>query len=459
MAGETAGATRAMTPLNAMYSYYERLLARHGMNANSCEWIEIDGPVDASALRRAAVMVQRRHPVLRAAVRGDRWTMLSADIAPPPELIESRRDDLLDGDVVNALMDNIWRRPLPLATGPALRLHLTRLGDRAVLQLVTSHLFTDGRSANVVVADLLDAYDCVASGRAFDEAAVDMPDRDLRALYLGDIAPLRRRALYRDAAAAIARDAARPCQKIATPGRRRGMTRVILRSLGDDMLASLRAASAGAGMSRHPFYVLAAARAITGYNQRRGARADQPLRFIDNVSMRRFGKPPIDQLYELCAIPYMLPVDAGLDDLALMRQAAAGVAALHGGKALEEVARQQLLAASAALSPKVLGLRLVLSTIVKSNFILSNIGHVPDAMWNHPSLAIRDYYSFSQLFPPGDFMIFLSTARQDLRLVCLYDSANFTDDDAEELIGDFQRHLAAAAATHARREEQRPGKA
>ena len=55
---------------------------------------------------------------------------------------------------------------------------------------------------------------------------------------------------------------------------------------------------------------------------------------------------------------------------------------------------------------------------------------------------ISAYYSFSQLFPPGQVMFLLSSKVDTLRLICLFDRANFNRAEMEaELVGGFRQHL------------------
>lgn len=436
-----------MTPLNKLYGYYERMLWRVGMNANSCEWLEIERPIDIAVLTAAARLVQMRHPVLRARTKlGTYWQVDPAVAAP--EVHVATLDVAPGGPLTDVLMANVWHRRLLLDTGPAFRLHVTHLPGRTVLQIVTSHVYTDGRSANIVAADLVAAYDAVLSGSVFDTNPVDVLDRDLRKTFWRGLSPGQRRAAYAGAVRAMVRDARTACLKIAGRGQDRGMTEVVFRDLGPETLDGLRMASAHHGMSRHPFYILAAARAIMAFNARRGVHDRKPLRIIDNVSLRPFGETDAQALYELCAIPYTLAVDPMADDATILTAARDGLQALRSGKALDEVARQYLLAIGAAFGPKIPGLKLVLATLIKSNFILSNVGPVDDALFAGKGLRVIDYYSFSQLFPPGEVMIFVSTARGRLRLVCLYDSANFTRDEVEdELCSDFIDTLATIAGT------------
>lgn len=437
---------RPMTPLNKLYGYYERMLWRVGMNANSCEWLEIEQPIDIAVLTAAARLVQMRHPVLRARTRlGAYWQVDPAVAAP--EVHVATLDVAPGAPLTDVLMANVWRRRLLLDTGPAFRLHVTHLPGRTVLQIVTTHVYTDGRSANIVAADLVAAYDAVLNGSTFDTDPVDLLDRDLRKTFWQGLSARERRAAYAGAVRAMVRDARTACLKIVGKGHDRGMTEVVFRDLGTEALDNLRVASARHGMSRHPFYILAAARAIMAFNARRGVTDAKPLRIIDNVSLRPFGDAAMQALYELCAIPYTLVVDPAADDATILATARDGLRALRNGKALDEVARQYLLAIGAALGPKILGLKLVLATLIKSNVILSNVGPVDDAMFAGKGLRVIDYYSFSQLFPPGEVMIFVSTARGRLRFVCLYDSANFTRQEVEEeLCADFIHTLAVIGA-------------
>ena len=427
-----AGAGRAMQPLNRLYWYYERLLRRAGSNANSCEWLELLAEPDLSALAEATRLVARRHPVLRSRIETSPWRppVWIEDAPIEPEIRVERIGGPAPADAVDRLSGNVWQTPLDLTAGPPWRLHLTVYEDKTFLQVVTTHIYTDGKSANRAVCDLVRAYAAVVGGGAFDCTPVEPSTRDFGRLYLAGRTAAERRGLYVAALRGIVREALQPVVNLPARKTGHGRTRVALLDLGPDLWQALRDTARSEGVSRHPFYVGAMSEAVAAYNARHGGRTEGRLKLIDNFSIRDFAPEDISELYDLCAVPYALDVPVtARTDAGFRAEAMRKIAALKSGDILAEIARYRLYMASAALSPKLLSTKLVLATIVKSNVFLSNIGPVPSDIHADRALGIRDYYSFSQLFPPGKLMIFLSSTETTLRAVCLWNDAAFRAED------------------------------
>ena len=432
---------RQMGPLNRVYWYYDQMV-----NANSCEWIEIDGRLDIGMLDEAAHILARRHPVLNSRLRvGRPWRFEWIEDAGhlPIDIRIERIDVATPAEIHDRLVANIWGERLPLRRGRPFRLHVTELRTTTVLQVVTTHVFTDGHSANLVVRDLVHAYTSLFAGQPWVPERSDIQDRNIVRLFAGGLPAREKRRLTLKAIRDVAREAMTPAGRIGDSRKPRGMTDVIMIDLGADALAGVRRASAGLQISRHPFYVAAAVRAIEDFNARRGIKPkSRLLKIIDNFSLRRHASQNLADFYDLCAIPYSLNANGALDDEALIRDVSRQVETLRGGEILAEVFRQVVYKATAILSPKIMATRMVLSSVVKSNFILSNIGPVPADIERFGSALITAYYSFSQLFPPGQVMFLLSSKGDTLRLICLFDRVNFSRAEIEaELVGGFRQHL------------------
>lgn len=69
---------------------------------------------------------------------------------------------------------------------------------------------------------------------------------------------------------------------------------------------------------------------------------------------------------------------------------------------------------------------------MKSNVLLSNVGPAPAEIFEDGPLGVRDYFSFSQLFPPGRLMVFLSSTTATLRAVLLWNDAALSEEDVRE---------------------------
>ena len=428
------GIARKAQPLNRVFWYYEQILRGTGKNANSCEWLVLGKRPDLRLLAGAARLVAQKHPVLRARWRAGRflpprWTCDAA----APEIAVSTFTTPAPDNPVDVHSPLVWGRPLDLASGPPWRLHVIQHTDVTFLQIITTHIFTDGKSANQLVGDFVAAYDHMACDQPFDNTPVEPCTRDFANLYLGNLRGNELRAAYGRAIRSILSDIFSPCVNLPVNSPRTGRTRIVLLDFGSALLETLRSKSRSEGISRHPFYVAAMTEAVAGFNANHGGRTSGILKFVDNFSIRGFASEDVANLYDLCAVPYDLRIPmTDRTDTEFRRHVACNIEDRKSGGILDEVVRQIIYTKSAFLTPKLLATRLLLGVVVKSNIFLSNVGPIPHRVFDASALDVRDYYSFSQLFPPGKLMIFLSTTDVSLRLVCLWDDAAFNEADVIE---------------------------
>jgi len=109
--------------------------------------VDLTGPVDVAALRRACEAVLARHPVLASAVQ-ERDGVPHLVPAPVPPAV-----------TVEHSPPSTWVEPFDLATGPLVRMGLHVLGrERCVLRFAAHHLVFDGESKSILLRDLAAAY-------------------------------------------------------------------------------------------------------------------------------------------------------------------------------------------------------------------------------------------------------------------------------------------------------------
>lgn len=138
---------------------------------NSPLRVNLHGPLDVEALRRAFELIVARHEILRT-------TLVVADGMPmqrigPPAELELPVHDLTDLDreeaeaTAAALLSALTREPFDLERGPILRLRLVRLApEDHSLFVVIHHAFWDGWSRGVLLHELGTAYEALAADRA-----------------------------------------------------------------------------------------------------------------------------------------------------------------------------------------------------------------------------------------------------------------------------------------------------
>ncbi|MFJ6215466.1 amino acid adenylation domain-containing protein [Streptomyces sp. NPDC092296] len=131
--------------------------------------LRIHGALDAAALTEAFAAVLDRHQVLRTryvAVDGEP----AAQVVPGAEVRLRRVDATSDGEAaVPALVERELRRPIDLATAPALRATLAELGtDDHLLIVVVHHIAFDFSSWSILTRDLAAAYRARTTGEVPD---------------------------------------------------------------------------------------------------------------------------------------------------------------------------------------------------------------------------------------------------------------------------------------------------
>ncbi|GAA3216482.1 non-ribosomal peptide synthetase [Dactylosporangium siamense] len=108
--------------------------------------LDVDGPLDTGALRRAVERVVLRHPALRT-------TFTDHDGEPAAVPHEAAAFEFTVGDVV----EDTWvARPFDLATGPLLRVAADPAGG--TVRVAVHHIVADGWSVGVLLRDLCAAY-------------------------------------------------------------------------------------------------------------------------------------------------------------------------------------------------------------------------------------------------------------------------------------------------------------
>lgn len=131
--------------------------------------VDIAGPLEIDALRRALQAVVTRHDALRAVFRRSEGTLVQEILADNPHFticdLESVSPDEQDRRLANVRADHL-RRPFDLADGPLIRFVLVILDlDRYQLFLVVHRIVMDEASLGIFTRDLFDCYRSFAKRR------------------------------------------------------------------------------------------------------------------------------------------------------------------------------------------------------------------------------------------------------------------------------------------------------
>ncbi|WP_156462975.1 condensation domain-containing protein, partial [Methylobacterium sp. Leaf93] len=126
--------------------------------------LALSGPLDRDALARALDALVARHPALRTGFRAGETDEVEAVTAASVaaslrEVSLEAEDRAFAEERLAALSREEARRPFDLAAPPLFRAVLVRMeAERHVLLLTIHHLVSDGRSVDILLADLMRLY-------------------------------------------------------------------------------------------------------------------------------------------------------------------------------------------------------------------------------------------------------------------------------------------------------------
>lgn len=417
------------------------------LNANSCEFLELDGVPDPKLLRQALQAAVGRHPSLNSRIRrrGLRAFWQRSDKDEP---IELHWHDLSSADAATLhqhFLHNIWGpgQALDLHQQRAARFHLTVTRDGSVLQLITTHVWSDARAGYRLSHEICQAYSALHAGQAPAESEISVPVRNSEHLLRESLAG--READYRSAALrALAHEINTPATGLSVPPGR-GPNDFCKVDLGAEFLTRLRQAARRRGVTVHALITAALVLACRDHDRAQGIHEPRLHQIHDLFSMRKLGhggEPGCtDDLYDTMVLPFDVNFDTSLSSDALIGEAMAKLEKLKSGGIFIEYFKIALLVKLLSFLPKRWGIPWAVRNFLTGNVMCTNPGPVPYAIDALGDLTVTDFYSFSQLFPPGRIMLVFSTFRDRLRLITVYDELAFPADVRAEFITPLLTHL------------------
>ena len=191
----SAGRRMPLSSAQERLWFLEQLDPDH-VSQNIAGTLVLDGPFDPERLRRAMESVQRRHEVLRTAIRADGQGV--EQVVLPEPVLEYQYVDLVDDDEsertgmrdtpVEELLRGMAVRRFDPASGRMLRLCIVRTSRLRHIVLVSMHhMVGDGGSIPLMIHEAWLGYRAAGKGE-FSELAVQY----------GDYAAWQRRELERD---------------------------------------------------------------------------------------------------------------------------------------------------------------------------------------------------------------------------------------------------------------------
>lgn len=428
---------RLLTPLNETF-----LFLAQAVNGNSCEVLELDEAPDPALLERALQAAMARHPALCSRLRrrglDTQWEVVDGPESP----VSVHWHELRDADAEACqkhVLANVWSQPLDLERERPARFHVTTTDRGAILQLVTSHVWSDARAGYRFANDVCETYTAIAEGVAPDVTAIDIPDRDSGVL-LAEAQGARADAYRRQSLRLLREELSGGTCGLRLP-RRRGRNDLRRIDLGERFLADLRVAAHRRKATVHGLITAALMRACRDHDRAHGIEQPRTHQIHDMFSLRRFAGEAAMELYDTFVIPFDVRLNTGDDVDELVGKAMGALNELKAGGVFVEYHKLRWLLRGVRVLPRRAAVRLLTGYLISGNVICTNPGPIPYPIERLGAIAVRDFYSFSQLFPPGRVMCVFNTFRRRLRLTVIYDQAAFPEGIEAELTDNLLRHL------------------
>jgi|GEM_PF-5492010 len=435
------GRTQIFGRLNQSYALLEQIY-----NANSCEWIELDRALDPELLLESARRVIDRHPMARSVYRrrGPWFEWIHTDRQFPVEIEQQYWDTDVEDEVRARILRNIKEFRVLRTDRHPFRFILINTPKRYFLQIMTSHVYTDGRAANIFTGDIVACYGALESGVDWRPGTVDIEDRNHDRMFLADISLIRKMRLFCSAFGSLLHDIFTFTGRLQLAPAQRDNTDLLLTEIPPTLIRDLKARAKKQGLSLHVFFLVALARTLEKFNSQCGAERRQ-LRIVDNFSLRRFSRhPEIENLYDCIAVPYTMEVNLGFKDVQLLRDLNSQLEAMKAGRALRELYKYRFYHWMSLPMPKWLAAKIAVNLLIRANIICTNVGQLSDKLKTMGQAKVLNFVSFPPLFPPGDIMFQFSSFDGRLRLVTLYHPNQLSRQlIQEQMVGQFVCHLGA----------------
>ncbi|VAW95377.1 hypothetical protein MNBD_GAMMA22-52 [hydrothermal vent metagenome] len=423
---------RPLTTLNYPFFFLSRVV-----NANSCEYIELEGYVNKAQLTEAITKALKIHPLLNCTLRRKiiSYEWFEDTSRELPISIEFHDcSDFQQSKLNDQLLNNVWERAIDHFTERAVRFHVTKIVNGTIIQIVSSHLTSDAKSGFRLVFDIANCYSGINVRSSTNTDLIDVANRNSDKLFISNI-PKKTRFFYAiKALSSICLDIIRPDIGLDSRKVARGKTKILKTELGKELLLDLKQYSRNRNLTLHSLFSLAMLRVREQYNHNFGV-SEKIFRLLDLFSLRKFSNNNVDHLYDVMVIPFNTRLSPKWSDEKVLNYMVDHLKNLNSGAIMIELYRQKIYSIIGRLSPNYkFATNTLCKLVVKGNVILTNPGIIPYEIEYFGQHKVVDFYNYSQLFPPGRVMFIFNTFRDDLRMITLYDENALSSDEVSELL-------------------------
>lgn len=426
-------------PLSALnLPFYYLSLAVSG---NSNEILELDGVPEEALLRQALQAAVARHPTLNSRIRQwGGWAFWRQVKAHEPIVLHWHDFTNADDNTLHKhLLGNIWDNSFNLQKERPVRFHLTVTARGSILQLITSHVWEDARAGYRLSYDICQAYSALFEGKEPNLQPINIYNRNSDRLLAK--AMKGKQKLYRQAAwKNLIADISTKATGLQLPSTR-GPNDFLKIDLGHDFLTRLRRAAKTRGVTVHSLITAALIMACRDHDRANGIHEARQHQVHDLFSLRAMAEENADDLYDTMVLPFetSFSTDSGAEEV--VNQAMKKLQNLKDGEIFVDYFKVRLIVKLLSWLPKRVAIPWVIRYLLTGNVLCTNPGPITYDIDCLGDIPVRDFYSFSQMFPPGRIMLVFSTFRDCLRLIVVYDQAAFANGVESEFITPLLTHL------------------
>lgn len=432
-----------LSTLNKMFYY----LSEH-LNGNSCDMLVLEGTLDLDRVRRALQAVCSSHPNLRARVSsrlGQLFRVHSPDVAEVQ--LDSMNFDCDQGPALRRrLADNVWRSaPINVAQAPPLRVVVVNCPSRTYLQFISSHVWSDAKAGYMLVDDFIRAYNAAGSGQAspgcsgLRSCSIDYSDFD--SVVCEEAARQGRPVSLIRAALSLAGEDTAKYDSLCVEQGNKAVTSFYTKPLEKPgFLAKLKGAAKARGVTVHALLTATLIGVCRERDLNKGVEHNCYC-IHDLYSLRALGGQNSSTCYDNFVVPFDVALAWQPDIEQLIQKASASLNEIKLGKIYSEYSKVKLLVDLARYLPRRWFMNFLFSKLVSGNIICTNPGVIPHDYSDMLGCKVVDFYSFSQIFPPGRVMFVFNTFRDTLRVSVVFDEGAIAESEVALLVDQLEMLL------------------
>ena len=425
---------------NKLYVYLSELV-----NGNSCEMLEVDGDVNIERLRYALRCVVEKHDNLRAIIVEENREIYrkvrNGTIEIPIEVSERSFDSL--EELQSYLADNIWRNPaFNLGVDAPIKVKITKVAGCSYIQFITTHVWADARSGYLLIADIVNFYNRRESSSIL---GVDLNSSPKLSTFDKNVQAVAKKYKIQlgwlPAIGSLIGGCFGNGSKLSVNQCEDQDTQFYLHKFSSPQkLVEIKDHAKSLGTTVHSILVPAIIDACRAHDLDRGV-IRKSYHLHDLFSVRAYGDSTNQGLYDNFVLPFEYSIKWDEDPNIMVSKVNDEINKVKNGGVFIEYNMIERILWLLKYLPKRKTIDFIYKYFLSGNILCTNPGVIPFEYSKLGDTKILDFYSFSQLFPPGKIMFVFNTFRKVLRISVVYDRNALSRLEVKKIVNSFESSL------------------